>query len=377
MKLLDRYVILSFLKNYLISFLVLVGMYIVLDMIFQFDELVEVNARQNLGGFKAILNFIYYTGDFYMYQSLLYFVHLSGMISVVAAAFTFMRMTRFNELGALLSAGVPVLRVAMPIIAVALVLQGLLWVDQEILIPNNIQKLVRKHDYGASTESFRISAMRDDRNGKLFASRYDPTATPPRMEVVDVVQMDDSDRVTHIRASAAEWDPQNRWWALTGGTVESDCGRPGARVQAPQPIKYYQSDITPEEIRLYRSGNFVDLLSTDRINELLKRPMSYGRNALLRVKHSRGLAQIALNMILLLLALSAVATRDPQQLKSAATKCVILCGACLSTAFMAQQMAGNPPLNPALADRWPAIMAWMPIFMFSPTAVIMLARVKT
>src|SRR5512147_2991279 len=45
MKLIDRYVATTFLKNYLLSFLVLVGMYVVMDMIFNFDELVEVTTR--------------------------------------------------------------------------------------------------------------------------------------------------------------------------------------------------------------------------------------------------------------------------------------------------------------------------------------------
>ncbi len=45
MKILDRYVILSFLRNYLISFLVLVGMYVVLDMMFNIDELAEVREK--------------------------------------------------------------------------------------------------------------------------------------------------------------------------------------------------------------------------------------------------------------------------------------------------------------------------------------------
>ena len=144
MKLIDRYVITTFLKNYLISFLVLVGMYVVLDMIFNIDELAEI--KQSSSGLGALLGFLTYIGDFYFYQIFLYFVHLSGMIAVVAASFTLIRMIRFNELSALLSAGVPLLRVAMPIIIAALLLNVLLWVDQEMIIPQLIHKLVRKHD---------------------------------------------------------------------------------------------------------------------------------------------------------------------------------------------------------------------------------------
>ena len=42
-----------------------------------------------------------------------------------------MRLSRFNELTALLAAGIPLLRIAAPVILVAVVLNGLLLVDQE------------------------------------------------------------------------------------------------------------------------------------------------------------------------------------------------------------------------------------------------------
>ena len=112
MKILDRYVLISFLKNYLISFMVLIGLYIVLDMVFNFDELAEVQARANATGFASVLLLLRSIGDYYFFQTFRIFVHLSGIIPIVAAAFTLIRMSRFNELTAVLSAGVPLLRVA-------------------------------------------------------------------------------------------------------------------------------------------------------------------------------------------------------------------------------------------------------------------------
>src|SRR5688500_14580898 len=126
MKIVDRYVLVSFLKNYLISFCVLVGMYVVLDMIFNFDELVEYQDKTELSGPQAVFEFVRYVTDFYFYQVFHYFVLLSGIIPLVAAAFTLMRMVRFNELSALLSAGVPLLRIALPIVIASVLLQGLL-----------------------------------------------------------------------------------------------------------------------------------------------------------------------------------------------------------------------------------------------------------
>src|SRR5439155_12783489 len=178
MKILDRYVLVSFLKNYLISFMVLIGLYIVLDMVFNFDELAEVQARTSAGGVASVLLLLRSIGDYYFFQTFKIFVHLSGIIPIVAAAFTLIRMTRFNELTASLAAGVPLLRTAMPIILAAMVLNVLLVIDQELLIPQIIPKLVRKHDEiqqsGGGGKSFVVRAMQDDADGLLNAARYHP-----------------------------------------------------------------------------------------------------------------------------------------------------------------------------------------------------------
>ena len=94
MKILDRYIIITFLKNYLIAFFVLIGLYITLDMVFNFDELVQVQDRavvQTSGVDSAIL-VIKAAADYYFYQTFYIFVQLSGMIPVVAAAFTLIRL---------------------------------------------------------------------------------------------------------------------------------------------------------------------------------------------------------------------------------------------------------------------------------------------
>src|SRR5439155_21813185 len=78
MKILDRYVLVTFLKNYLISLMVLIGLYVVLDMVFNFDELAEVQTRAGAGSVTSVLMILRSIGDYYFYQSFKIFVHLSG-----------------------------------------------------------------------------------------------------------------------------------------------------------------------------------------------------------------------------------------------------------------------------------------------------------
>src|ERR1700722_13816209 len=167
MKILDRYVIISFIKNYCISFMVLVGMYVVLDMVFNFNNMVAF--QPNSSAIATVIDTLRDMGDYYFYQIFLVFVHLSGIIPVVAAAFTLMRFSRFNELSAMLSSGVPLLRITMPIILASVVLNGLLLVDQEAVIPQMIPQLVRSHTEvsGSGNSFYEIHSMQTDNDGIL------------------------------------------------------------------------------------------------------------------------------------------------------------------------------------------------------------------
>jgi len=379
MRILDRYILVTFIKNYVISLMVLIGLYVVLDMVFNFDELAEVQSKAGAGGVDSAMQLLRALVDYYFYQCFLIFAHLSGVIPLVAAAFTLIRMQRFNELTASLAAGVPLLRSAMPIILAAVVMNALLVVDQELLIPRMIGKLTRKHDEieQISAKTFAIAAMQDDNNAILRASRYRPPGEDghAKMEHVDVIQRDDQgNAVGHVSADKAEWDPQHKRWRLTNGLLVTGL-RPGDVVEQ-KPAEHYQSNITPDEVSLYRSSGYTEMLSTPRINQLLERPKSYGVVDLLRVKHSR-LTQPLVNVVLLLLAVPSVLSREPGRIRLGLMQCAVLCALCMASIFISQQLAGTPPVGSHWEDRWPAMMAWMPVLLFGPVAVWLLDRVRT
>jgi lipopolysaccharide export system permease protein len=378
MKIIDRYVFVSFLKNYLIAFMVLIGMYVVLDMVFAFDELVDVKGAKDTGAAQSTLGMLRNIGDYYFYQTFLFFVHLSGIIPVVAAAFTLMRLSRFNELTALLAAGVPLLRVATPIIIAAVVLNALLIVDQELVIPAMIPKLARGHnELHRASKYYPVQGIQDEDNALLWSAAYVPpyAGSAPAMEEVDVVERDESlQAYAKITAKSARWDESSGEWVLAGG-VRVDGLRPSDRDQTIVPVTTWRTSITPQEIDLHRNTEFVELLSTQRINQLIERPKSFGTSSLQRIKHSR-FTQPIMNVILLLLAIPCVLTREPGRLKAGATQCLVLTGLAMGSIFLAQQIANNPP-TPALAAQWPAVMAWAPIFVFGPLAVYLLDRVRT
>jgi lipopolysaccharide export LptBFGC system permease protein LptF len=377
-KILDRYVLTLFLKNYVISLTVLIGLYVIMDMVFNFDHLVSVQKSATATGLTSALSVMRDVVSYYFYQSFLIFVQLSGIIPVVAAAFTLLRLSRFGELTAFLAAGVPLLRVTVAIIFAAILLNALLIADQELLLPRMIPKLTRKHEevHTAAVPYFPVRSMQVDQRALLVAARFWPASNdrPARLEEMDIIERDDQLRpVSHLFAKTADWDGQA--WRLTEGRRVVGL-LPTQHPSDEEAVDVYHGDVTPEEIALYHSSEFVELLSTRRINELIARPKSYGAVGLYRVKHMR-FTQPIMNVVLLLLAIPTVLTHDPKSLKSAASKCLTLTGLAMGSVFLGQQIAGHPPGGALWANAWTALLAWVPIFIFAPISVWLLDRVKT
>jgi lipopolysaccharide export LptBFGC system permease protein LptF len=104
MKILDRYVAKNFLIGYAISFGVLIGLRIIIDLFVNLDEFTE---HADLGALAVIKNVL----SFYCLNITLYFRDFAGMITVVAAAFSLGKMVRSNELVAVMASGVSLKRV--------------------------------------------------------------------------------------------------------------------------------------------------------------------------------------------------------------------------------------------------------------------------
>lgn len=387
MKIFDRYIIVSFLRNYVLSFVVLVGLYVALDMIFNFDELTRgalpqgASPEQTTSSLMHALTVIVNIGDYYFYQMFAFFVQLSGIIPVVAAAFTLMRMMRFNELTAMLAAGVPMMRIAAPIIVAGVVMSGLVVIDQELIIPNIAHKLVRQHGEAGQARgaSFRVTGLEDSTGSLLIAGRYTPPGydrtgamAPAVMQEMDVIEFSkDREPVAHIQAREAVYD--GKAWRLTGGERQTGL-RPQDKI-AKTPVTEWKTDLGPNEIALYRKSSFVEFLSLSQINALLEHPRNYGTQPLLRVRHWRLVQPIA-NVLLLVLAIPCILTREPNALKTTAAKTVLVTGACLAFIFVSHQLAGRAP-SPEMAWFWPALMLWLPLFVFGPIAVYMLENLKS
>lgn len=170
-KTLDRYVVRSFLHSLLMWVIVFMSLRIVMDLFINLDEFTEIPEKQGVGTWFLIGQI----ASHYFYNSLTYFTEMGGIIILVAAAFSLARMNHTNELTAMLASGVSLYRVVWPIILAAMLMGGLIIIDQEFCIPQVKGKLLLDEDeIGGVKKGSSIKLLCDGYNSVWYSNLFDP-----------------------------------------------------------------------------------------------------------------------------------------------------------------------------------------------------------
>ncbi|MCK4752869.1 MAG: LptF/LptG family permease [Planctomycetes bacterium] len=365
MKILDRYVVKNFLIGYAIAFCVLIGLTIVIDLFVNLDEFTE---HAELSTWAVIGNIF----SFYGLRTTLYFRDFAGMITVVAAAFSLGKMIRSNELVAIMASGVSLKRVIAPIIFLALLLTGVLIIDQEFLIPPISDKLVRSHDVVPGQETYDVRFISDG-NGSLICSQkfdveestmYDPTIlVRRRTDIAGVWEV-----VGRISAEKAVYNPETSGWDLINGRlIKKDS------IEFAGLITYYSSDLTPKDIPVRSKARYKTLLSSRQLAALAVQKTKVKDLAqLYSQKHFR-ITEPIINLVMLMVSLPILVCRDPKAMKSAIIISFATTATCFITIFICKMLATEVIFDRVMPEFW----AWLPIFIFLPVAFIQLDSMKT
>jgi lipopolysaccharide export LptBFGC system permease protein LptF len=359
---LDRYVIRHFAVNYLIAIASMIGLYIVLDLLFNLDEFVE--------GDRGVLRVIGNILSFYGYNVFLYFAQISGVITLFAAACTLARMQKNNELVGIMAVGTSLHRVAVPVVLAGLA-ANLLWiVDQEVIIPAIAPKLAREHEDVEGTRARDLYFIDDHDKALLSALDFQPRLN--QMRQLTVIRRDSSGSFTEcITADRATWDEQAKAWRLERGVrhkrAAADADFGSADQAERTPIDLYQSDLTPEELVLRQAATWLDLLSLRQLSKLAEGNF-VDPQRVTQIKHGR-FALPFMNLLLLLLGVPFFLTREPSGVLVQAAKCLLNCGLCFTVTFLSH--------NVIHSESFPALTAWFPIMVFGPLAVLYLDGLKT
>ncbi len=366
MKILDRYIAKSFLIGYGISFSVLIGLRVIIDLFVNLDEFTE---RAGAGAWTVVRNIVTYYG----LNVTLYFRDIAGVIIVVAAAFSLGKMVRNNELVAMIASGVSAKRIVSPILVLALFFTGLAVADQELLIPSISDKLARNADETGTKGAYALWFM-TDANGSLICSlRYDVESQSLYRPTIITRRATTNPRVWEvtgrISADLATYNEKTRCWDLINGRAISTDS-----TAAPEPVASYQAaDLLPKEIAIRRKSAYNTFLSSRQLTALANQQTKINDMAqLLSQKHFR-ITDPIINLTMLMVSLPVLICRDPRTMKSAVMVSFALTAACFVVTFVCKMFATEIVFERVIPELW----AWLPVLIFLPIAFIELDSMKT
>ena len=368
MKILDRYIVKNFLIGYVIAFCVLIGLRMIIDLFVNLDEFTEHADLNALAVMKNIL-------VFYGVNITLYFREFAGMITVVAASFSFGKMVRSNELVAVMASGVSLKRVIAPIVLLALLLTGVLVIDQEFIIPPIADKLVRSHDDIPGREAYNVWFISDSKGSLISSQRFDvETSTLYNPTIITRRKITNSyiwEVTGRIDAEKAVYNSETGGWDLFNGQFIEKGSTKGV-----QPIASYVSDITPKDILVRRESEHKTLLSWRQLAALATQA-EQGKikdsSQLYSQKHFR-VTEPIINLVMLMVCLPILVCRDPKSMKSAVTISFAIVGMCFITTFICKMLTSEAEVSNFYQI---GFYAWLPIFIFLPIAFIELDSMKT
>ncbi len=364
MSTIDRYIVGTFLRSYLILLALFIGLYIFADLLANLDEFTE---DPELSTVQVLVNMV----DYYGYNLPLYYHQLGGILMTFAGAFTFAILLWNNEMTALVAAGTPLQRLAVPTLVCSVFLVAAWMFNSEVVVPRYADKIARHHDDLAETRTVDVRCVRDDRNAVLTAQRL--YARQGRLEGVYIIEPDAEGNPRHlIRADGARYDRDRHTWILARGVRQQMAPAFGEEALGPsirwEPLDEYRFGLNPDQILLRQSSEWAGLLSIRQMSALLESENLPNRPAVARMRDIR-FTQPLLAWILLLLAVPFFLTREPANVLVAGGKALLLTGGCFAFAFMSHSMTTDPAVT--------RLAVWLPVLVFGPVAVVHLANVKT
>lgn len=371
---LDRHILLRFFGNFAVLMAIVFLLAVALDVILQLDEFVSAARRaaaeeRRFGSVATALAVAIL--DFHGPRFFQFFGWMSGLVSIGAMGFTLAAMVRARELVAMMASGLGLLRVAMVFLAGAFLLNLVQVVNGELVVPRLAPRLLRHHDaiLRSGIERFEVPLTRDGGNALLRAASFDPASE--RLEGVLVLKRDESGRVTErISAIAASWSAADGGWSLEGGVrleiapLSEAIGEP---IRQERPVSFVATDLGPQSLLVRRSAPFASMLSLAEISRL-RENAGPERDRLARAAYGR-FGQVAVNLLVLLVAVPCLLVREPRPLLGGAIAATAIgvVGILGSVALMAIELPGVPA----------AISALVPAAVLLPIAVVRLGSLRS
>lgn len=216
MKKIDRYILRQFILNFLVIAWCLIGLFLVIDFFAKLKTFLQIT---QIGTLSFIL-------QYYLYRLPLFLVELIPIITLVAAMLTLTKLMKTQEFIPLLSSGISFYRILKPIFLFTLLLTPIVFMVNELVIPNLTKELSRTDRILKSEGVDRYILVHDGDNSSLVIEWYDYTNRI--MRNIAMIKFDETGQFhSIISAQRGEWhvqgesqdDSRPEGWYLYKGTI--------------------------------------------------------------------------------------------------------------------------------------------------------------
>ena len=359
----DRYILVTFFRAYLICFFSLVGLYVVIDAFTKLDEFARVadtfaDLAQNL--------FTYY-----FFRTSLFFHRLYGVISLIAALFTLTWMKRHNEILPLLSCGISAYRVVAPVLLAAFVVNLLAMANQELIMPRISPHLQRAPD-DPHRQKIKDVESRIDRNGVMLSGTMAEPAKKKiaSMKVMIVPPLVPTGRdMICLSAQEGLWidDGHRRGWRLVRTEPAQIADLPKVLTRIAPGEFFLASSVTFDTMT--RSTQWYLFAPTAELRQACKDPSMPRHDEMLVLLHTR-FTKVILNLILLFLGIPFVLNSHDRNVFLSLGICLSLCAAFYIVTAMTEHLGNRGAITAVQA-------AWAPVVVFSVISVALFDTIRT
>ncbi len=358
---LDRLLLGSYLRSYLIVLTSLLSLYIVIDLFTNLDDFTKGTLGES----------IRHIADYYGAHVSKIFNQLSEAISLIAAMFTVAWMQRSNELLPQLSAGVSTRRVVRPILAGCVLTLSLGPLNQEFVIPAMAGELQKPRDDPYLERAVAVPGAFDPtgvhlegaagyKNDKKVAGLY--VTLPAGSATLTLF----ADEAVYVPPGPG---PRAGGWRLYGTNPAHLDGPLPAFLEQDSTGIFFLRTKEVDFATVTRVGGWYLFASTPDLRALLAKPDPRRQPAVAVSFHMR-LTRPLVGIILVVMGLGVILRDQNKHVFLNAGLCLVLCAVFYATVYGCKFLGESDFLTPPLA-------AWAPVLVYGPFALVLFDSVHT
>lgn len=369
MLILHRYLLRQFVQIFVICFCSLDGLYIVIDAFSNLEEFVSYGDKHG-GGTMMLM------GRYYAYRSLSFFDMTSAIVALMAAMFTLALFQRYNEMTALLAAGIPKWRIVKPVVFAVIAVSLGAAASREMLIPRIRDQLSGDaHDLGGERAK-ELHPRLDDSTDILIRGQQTVAKDRSIREPNFLLPPTLNSPFKQLQAASAYYQPaagdRPAGYLFKGMTQPRDLAKRSSLSLNGAPVVLTPKDyswLKSDECFVASDVTFELLIGSDNwrqygsLMELVRglHRQSLGMGADVAVSIHARLLQPICDVTLLFLGLPLILRRGNPNIFLAIGLCVSVVVAFMLGLLGAQYLGASYLISPSLA-------AWLPVMVFIPLA---------